>query len=61
MQSKDLLVKKIIFEGIFQIIHITFGLVEGDQYTVSDVSVIGNIPIKPEAYETVIQTQKDKV
>ena len=42
-------------------IHITFGLIEGDQYTVSDVSVIGNIPIKPEAYETVIQTQKDKV
>ncbi len=42
-------------------IHITLGLVEGDQYTVSNVSVIGNIPIKPEAYETVIQTQKDKV
>ena len=42
-------------------IHITFGLIEGDQYTVSDVSVIGNIPIKPEAYETVIQTQKNKV
>ena len=42
-------------------IHITFGLIEGDQYTVSDVSVIGSIPIKPESYETVIQSQKDKV
>ena len=42
-------------------IHITFGLIEGDQYTVSEVSVIGNIPIKAEAYETVIQFQKNKV
>ena len=42
-------------------IHITYGILEGDKYTVSNVSVLGNIPIKPEAYETVIQTQKDQV
>ena len=42
-------------------IHITFGINEGEKYTVRNVSVIGSVPLKPESYETVIQTQKDKV
>ena len=42
-------------------IFITLSISEGEQYTINEVTIIGDMPLKEEIYSPVINSQKDQI